>query len=255
MTTHDPRALHVHTRGSGPVLTFLHGFTQTSRSWDAIVGEFDGTNTCQCVDLPGHGSSPDGRRHLREIADDVVASTLPGTIIGYSFGARVALHMAVFHPEHVHRLVLVSGTAGIFDEHERAQRRAADDELAMRIEEIGVNDFIDEWLALPLFAGLTPATDLRADRCSNSAIGLADSLRYAGAGTQQPLWNQLGDIACDVLIVAGGLDKKFVDIGERMREAIPHSQLEVVPGAGHTVHLERPHEFVRILRTWIATHA
>lgn len=255
MTPHDARQLHVHTRGSGPVLTFLHGFTQTSRSWDPIVEHFVATHTCQTVDLPGHGASPDGRRSLPDIANDLAVSATPGTVIGYSFGARVALHLALLHPTHVKQLVLVSGTAGIVDDHERAQRRASDDELARRIELIGVESFIDEWLSLPLFAGLDAGNSQRADRCTNSAVGLANSLRYAGTGTQTPLWDRLGEIECDVLIVAGASDHKFVDIAQRMHTSIPRSELRIIANSGHTVQLEQTRDFIGVLDDWFATHA
>lgn len=254
MTPHDARMLHVDTRGTGPSLTFLHGFTQTSRSWDHIVDDLQHEYTCHSVDLPGHGATPDARRSLVDIAHDVSAAVPPGTLVGYSFGARVALHVAVLHPRHVSRLVLVSGTAGIIDDQERAQRRASDDALARRIETIGVNQFVDEWLALPLFSGLNPDTDQRADRCTNTASGLADSLRYAGTGLQQPLWGDLGDVSCDVLLIAGENDTKFVDLARRMHDALPHSEIATVEGAGHTVHLEAPDSFLAILRRWLSTH-
>lgn len=254
MTELDARRLHVHTRGNGPFLTFLHGFTQTSRSWGRVVEHFIETHTCQCVDLPGHGDSPDGRRSLPDIADDVAKSTTPGTLIGYSFGARVALHLALLRPEHVERLVLVSGTAGIIDDHERAQRKAADDELARRIEVVGIETFIDEWVALPLFAGLDSETNQRADRCRNTASGLADSLRYAGTGTQASLWHRLGDITCDVLLVAGADDPKFVDITRQMHQSMPRSEVHIIANSGHTVHLEQTAQFIRVVREWLETH-
>jgi pimeloyl-ACP methyl ester carboxylesterase len=43
-----------------------------------------------------------------------------------------------------------------------------------------------------------------------------------------------------VLLLVGELDTKFVAIGERMAGLLPDARLVVVPGAGHTVHLERP---------------
>ena len=254
MTGTTGRLLHVMSSGSGSPLNFLHGFTQTSRSWATVTSQLVDSYECTTVDLPGHGNSLDGARSLEEIAADVVASTKPGTLVGYSFGARVALHIALLYPQHVTRLVVISGTAGIIDDHERAQRKASDDALADHIEQVGVSKFINEWLALPLFAGLTPDTDQRQERCSNSANGLADSLRYAGSGTQRPLWNKLGNISCDTLLIAGALDAKFVDLAERMHRAIPRSELQVVPNAGHTVHLESPEEFLRVFRAWMSTH-
>ena len=92
-----------------------------------------------------------------------------GTYVGYSMGGRVSLHAALAHPDAVERLVLIGATAGIDDPDERAARREADDRLADHIEAVGVPAFIDEWLANPLFAGLTEATALRSDRLRNTA--------------------------------------------------------------------------------------
>jgi 2-succinyl-6-hydroxy-2,4-cyclohexadiene-1-carboxylate synthase len=170
--------LSSHAIGNGSPATFLHGFTQTSRSWSHLVEKLPFTSTL--IDLPGHGDSPDGRRSLTQTAEEI-ADTMPtGCLIGYSMGARMALHTALQHPHKVSALVLISGTAGIRDNAERTARRLSDIELATRIQELGVPAFIDEWLSQPLFAGLNSVTNQRADRLRNHPVGLADSLRFAG---------------------------------------------------------------------------
>ena len=88
----------------------------------------------------------------------------------------------------------------------------------------------------------TPGLD---DRRRNTAGGLASSLRLAGTGTQEPLWDRLPALTMPVLLVAGALDAKFVAAAERMAGLIPHVTLAVVDGAGHTVHLERPDDVPR----------
>jgi pimeloyl-ACP methyl ester carboxylesterase len=52
------------------------------------------------------------------------------------------------------------------------------------------------------------------------------------------LWERLPGIDTPTLLVVGALDTKYVDIAERMASAMPHARVAVVPGAGHTVHLE-----------------
>ena len=83
-------------------------------------------------------------------------------------GGRVALHAALAHPTEVRALVLIGATAGIDDPAERATRRVADEALADRIETIGVEAFVDEWLTNPLFEGLTADSALREDRLRNT---------------------------------------------------------------------------------------
>jgi 2-succinyl-6-hydroxy-2,4-cyclohexadiene-1-carboxylate synthase len=179
--------------------------------------------------------------------------TGPVTLVGYSMGGRVALHLALAHPEVVERLVLVGATPGIEDDADRGARRRADEALADHIEAIGVPAFLDEWLALPLFAGLTAETAHRTEREANTAAGLASSLRLTGTGTQEPLWERLGELTTPTLLVTGARDEKFTDVARRMLPLLggPVEHV-VVPDAGHTAHLERPDAFLDRLRAWLA---
>lgn len=237
--------------GDGTPVTFLHGFTQTRTSWLPVTGRIDGISAV-LVDAPGHGMSTDGRRSLWQCADDIAGVMPAGTLVGYSMGARMALHTALSHAEKVERLVLVSGTPGIEDPAERAERRASDDRLADRIESIGVAAFIDEWLANPMFSGLTEEAAMKSERLTNTAAGLADSLRHAGTGTQDDLWPRLGEIGIPVLVVHGSEDAKFAAIAGRMAAALPHGTLASCDGSGHTVHLENTEWFVSTFRDWLA---
>ncbi len=225
-------------------LVLAHGFTQTARSWDAfreVLGKRSPSVELFAVDLPGHGDAPPpADSDLWASARRLVEAGGVGTYVGYSMGGRVALHAALAHPAAVERLVLIGATAGIDDPAERAARRRADDRLADHIEEVGVATFIDEWLANPLFAGLTEQTALRSDRLRNEASGLAASLRATGTGTQTPLWDRLREIECPVLVLVGERDAKFTELGRRLVDAIADAELVVVPKAGHSVHLEQP---------------
>ena len=164
----------------------------------------------------------------------------PGLLVGYSMGARMALHVALEYPLLVSALILISGTPGLRTETERAARRNSDNELANHIETVGTETFIDEWLAQPLFSGLTSQNNGRAERLRNTATGLADSLRYAGTGTQLPLWDDVTRLQMPVHLISGQHDEKFTDIARQMNDIIPSSTLNVIPAVGHTVHLENP---------------
>jgi 2-succinyl-6-hydroxy-2,4-cyclohexadiene-1-carboxylate synthase len=194
----------------------------------------------QCLDAPGHGANIDGSRTLPQCADDIAAAMQPGILIGYSMGARMALHVALQHPKMVSQLVLISGTPGLVTEEERTARRKSDNELADRIEEIGTASFIDEWLALPIFSGLTMDTNQKDDRLRNTAKGLADSLRFAGTGTQESLWPHLRQLSIPTHLIVGETDVKFTSIAEEMKPLISTSEMTVVANVGHTVHLENP---------------
>lgn len=178
-----------------------------------------------------------------------------GVWVGYSMGGRLCLHVALEHPSVVDGLVLVGATAGIADPQERARRRHDDERLATRIEQEGVEQFLAEWLARPMFAGLPDDPSDREDRRRNGAAGLAGALRLAGTGAQEPLWHRLADLAVlgiPVLVVAGELDEKFKVEARRLAAGIgPTARMRWVPGAGHAAHLERPDEFLAILRAFL----
>jgi 2-succinyl-6-hydroxy-2,4-cyclohexadiene-1-carboxylate synthase len=227
-------------------VVLVHGFTQTGASWATIAAGLP-DHEVLTPDQPGHGSRAADRADLPSSADDL-APLGPAAFVGYSMGARIALHLALRHPGAVTRLVLLGGTAGIDDEAERAARRHADEALADRLELIGTDAFLDEWLAQPLFAGLPDGG--RGAR-SRDASGMAWSLRLAGTGTQEPLWDRLGEVAVPVLVVAGERDAKFRALGERLAAGLPDAELAIVPGAGHAAHLERPEAFLAILRPWL----
>ncbi len=235
-------------------VVLAHGFTQTARSWsifeDLLRERLPGVDTT-AVDMPGHGDAPPPPdANLWASAHRLVDAGGTATYIGYSMGGRVALHAALAAPERVLALVLIGATAGIDDEHERRERRTADERLADHIEDVGVATFLDEWLANPLFAGLTEATAMRADRLRNTSAGLAASLRATGTGTQTPLWDRLGEIQVPVLILAGEHDAKFTALGERIAGALDDSTLEVVADAGHSVHLEQPEATADAIVRW-----
>jgi 2-succinyl-6-hydroxy-2,4-cyclohexadiene-1-carboxylate synthase len=232
-----------------------HGFTQSAQSWATfqrlLESRLPGAATI-AVDLPGHGdAAPPADLDLWASADRLADQGGPGVYVGYSMGGRVALHTALARPEVVERLVLIGATAGIDDPDERAARRAADERLADHIEAVGVPTFIDEWLAIPLFAGLTDATALREDRLRNTPAGLAASLRATGTGTQTPLWDRLGEIECPVLVLVGEHDAKFTGLGRRLVDGLHRAELVVIPGAGHSVHLEQPDATVDAIVTWL----
>ncbi len=229
----------------------VHGFTQTARAWDVIAPRLAERYEVVAVDAPGHGDSGAVRADLPSAARMLGATGGPATYVGYSMGGRLCLHLAVAHPDLVRRLVLVSTTAGIEDPTERAARRQSDEALAASIERDGVDAFLDRWLALPLFATLPRDAATLDDRRRNSAGGLASSLRLAGAGAQESLWDRLGELPMPVLVIAGARDARYVAIGRRLAELIPQSAFEVVERAGHAVHLEQPDAFAGVLEAWL----
>ena len=242
------------TDGGGTPQVFLHGFTQTSRSWDPYVALLDESTPMMRVDMPGHGRSTHIRADLPATADLIATQCGLGDYIGYSMGGRVALHVALQHPQCVRRLVLISATAGIANPDERQKRRSDDAVLADSIGELGVPQFINQWLAQPMFSCLPTSQSDITDRCRNTADGLAQSLRDSGTGSQESFWERLHELAMPVLLIVGKEDAKFCKIAHEMKGLIgDNAQLEVIAEAGHTVHLEQSQQVAQLLNRFLQT--
>lgn len=249
---------HYTETGSGAPLVLLHGFTGSSASWDEIVPCLAQRFRVICIDLPGHGRtlapSDPARGALPRVAADIAAllrdlGAAPVHLLGYSMGARLALGMAVLHPDVVQSLILESGSPGLASEAERAARRAHDEAIATCIEQHGIEAFVNEWEQLPLWASqrqLPPDARqrLRAQRLRNTPSGLAASLRSMGTGAQPSFWDDLPRLTIPTLVITGALDEKFTAIARDMCVRCPAMTHQVIADAGHAPHLERPAKFV-----------
>jgi 2-succinyl-6-hydroxy-2,4-cyclohexadiene-1-carboxylate synthase len=246
-------------------LILLHGFTGSSTAWGPTVVDAlaSARGAPVLVDLPGHG------RHAGDVAPwrftpDAIAAEIwrharhdPVDLVGYSMGGRLALGFAMTYPERVRRLVLESASPGLETEDERAARRASDEELAERLETEGIEAFVDRWEAHPLFESqktLPPEVRIahRAGRLRNDAGSLAAALRGLGTGALPSYWSALATCRVPTLLVVGELDAAYVEIARRMQERMPAAHLAVVPGAGHTVHMERPDAWVEAVVPFLA---
>lgn len=203
-------------------------------------------------DIRGHGDAGDRRPigFAECVADVACALEGPFTLVGYSMGARLALLTALSHPERVERIVLISGTAGIADEVERAARRRDDEALADEIEHQDIETFARRWARQPMLRRLPDAAAqaAHADRLRNRPENLAAALRGLGAGAMEPQWTRLSDLRMPAAIIVGERDSKFRKLGERLAVALPRADLIVVPAAGHAVHLEAPAVMAACLR-------
>ncbi|MEY2433277.1 MAG: 2-succinyl-6-hydroxy-2,4-cyclohexadiene-carboxylate synthase [Acidimicrobiaceae bacterium] len=244
--------LHADADGRGPRLVLVHGFAQNRNCWGPVATDLATDHEVVRVDAPGHGRSSEFYAGLRTGARLIADQGGEATYIGYSMGARFVLHLALANPELVRRLVVIGGTGGIDDASARAERKSNDEAMADRLERDGLEPFLDAWLAQPLFAGLSDGMQFREARKENTVTGLAESLRQAGTGSQDPLWGRLHRLDMPVLVVAGSDDTKFSAEGHRLVESIgSNATLSLIAGAGHAAHLEQPDTFLSTLRAWL----
>jgi len=239
------------TFGHGDRLVLLHGFTQNRQCWGGFAEDLAVDHELVLVDAPGHGESSSILADLDRSARLSGEAGGSGTYIGYSMGGRTALHLALARPDLVEALVVIGATGGLDSEEERSQRRETDEQLAVRLETIGITEFIDEWLAQPLFSSLSDTAIFREQRAGNTAEGLAQSLRTCGTGTQRPLWEELAALSMPVLVLAGERDPKFIELGRRLASCIgSNATFEIVPASGHSTHLENPTATAALIRQW-----
>jgi 2-succinyl-6-hydroxy-2,4-cyclohexadiene-1-carboxylate synthase len=231
----------------------LHGFTQTSRSWDRYIDLLQPEQSIIRFDAPGHANSTSVSADLPTTATMVAEQGAKADYIGYSMGARLALHIASLHPESVRRLVLISGSPGLRSPSERSARVQSDEKLALEILEIGVEKFVAKWLSAPMFAGLISTSADIQDRLRNTAEGLASSLRTSGTGSQQSLWDRLSELSMPVLLIVGENDQKFRQINSEMKNLISsQTELVTIQNAGHAVHLEQPKQCVSVIANFLS---
>ncbi len=245
-------------RENNTALVMLHGFTGSAAGWGSHLDTLAAYGLrIIAMDLPGHGQSDapgDPYRYAIEYCQQDILAALQelgvsqgeAVLLGYSMGGRIALYTAF--SGFFRGLILESASPGLEDPAEREQRRISDEALAASIERDGVPAFIDRWEKLPLFASQNALPferkeELRRQRLNNRASGLAQSLRGVGTGVQTSLYARLPTLLIPVLLIAGELDTKFTSIAQRMAQALPQSQLRIVPGAGHMIHLEQPEKF------------
>lgn len=248
--------------GDGEPLVMLHGFTGSSQTWQNFISNSRNNVKIITVDLPGHGktkapkiqSVEDACYDLHRLFSCLKLESLH--LFGYSMGGRTALSYAMFYPGKIKSLILESASPGLVSQKERKERRAKDEKLAERIEQEGLERFVDFWENIPLFASQKslPAhkrAAVRKERLAQSETGLAQSLRTMGTGIQPSWWEDLEDLKVRTLLLAGVLDTKFTGINKSMHDRLRESELKIIENAGHAIHVEQPDIFAKIVKEFI----
>jgi pimeloyl-ACP methyl ester carboxylesterase len=217
--------------GTEPVRAIgLHGWGRTHRDFDRV---FEG---CDAVafDLPGFGASPPPPdamgasgyaqvllRALEECGDG------PFTVVGHSFGGRVAVCAAAARPDRFRRLVLTG--APLLRRSGPRRRPAASFRLARALHRVHL-------------VGDTRMEHLRQKYGSDdyrNARGVMREVLVRVVNEEYP--DELRAIECPIDLVWGALDDVApVDIARRALAIARDATLEELPGVGHFVPIEAP---------------
>ncbi|MBO8140937.1 MAG: alpha/beta fold hydrolase [Firmicutes bacterium] len=237
--------------GTGSPVVFVHAFPLNRTMWRGQVDALRGRWRAIAVDLRGFGESELGGEPftMDGCADDVFALldelgvNEPVVLVGLSMGGYVAFGAVRRHAHRLRALVLADTRA----EPDAEEARAGRYDLARRVQSEGMAPVIEGML--PRLLGETTRTRrpevaarVKALMQAASPDGVAAALR--GLAERPDSRPDLARITVPTLVVAGEEDVMTnLDSARALHEAIPGSQLAVIPAAGHLPNLETPGEF------------
>ncbi len=246
--------------GEGPPLVFVHGAAEDGRLWQPQLALLADEFTVVAWDEPGAGRSADVPVNfgLADYANCLAAlievlALGPAHVAGRSWGGTLALELYRHHPGLVATLILADTYAGW-------KGSLPEDELQARVARTR------EMLAAPaaafdptlpgLFAGDPPAEFVPL------LDAIAGDVRPASLGIQLSVMAEtdqrdlLPRIAVPTLLIWGELDARSpLTVARQFEEAIPETELVVIPGCGHGSNLERPEQFNEAVREFCRTHS
>ncbi len=251
------------TQPAGVQVVWLHGFLGCAEDFAEVRRALRPRLAGIAIDLPGHGRSPDPvldtdfaggveqvRRMLRDRAIDRCA------LVGYSMGGRLALALAAADPDLVRAVVAIGAHPGLRSPAARDARRRADARHAAALRG-GLDAFLDQWYAQPLFTSLANAAGfdaVRARRRGGDGEQLARALEVFGTGMQPDLRPGLHAARRPLLLIAGALDDKFSAIGRALASELPSARFAAIGDAGHAVPAEAPGPLAAMVDEFLSLH-
>jgi pimeloyl-ACP methyl ester carboxylesterase len=233
--------------GSGPETVLLaHNLMARRGSFAEVAARLAPRCRVLAVDLRGHGeSTPSSRRFcVEDLADDLVAvldaeGAARAVLVGTSLGATAAALVALRRPERVRGLVLMSATPHAATRRDRLLRFGP---LAAVVGAIGPGLVMRAIVGELLGASYRAREGTSAAASAIRATPRGDLARSIRAWAGRPaLLERLPGVTAPTRVVAGAEDTACpLRFAEAIAAAIPGATLTVVPGAGHTLQLERP---------------
>ncbi|MES2711328.1 MAG: alpha/beta hydrolase [Pseudomonadota bacterium] len=239
-----------HVWGEGAPLVLLHGGVGSWRHWLRVIPRFAGTRQVIVPDLPGFSDSAVPPSTAIEDVADIVAQGLravtrePADLVGFSFGATVASHLALHLGDQARSLTLV-GAGGLVP-----LRAPMILEKVRGLEGTALRDAHRENLARMMIADRAKIDDLALDIQEwNSSRARLDTRVYVKEGA---LRRALGKLTLPVDAVWGTLDQLaywgLEDRVDALRALHPDARISLIPDAGHWLAYEAPEALTDILR-------
>lgn len=260
----DPNA-NIHTEvieGGSRRLVFLHGLMGRGKNFNTIARALTGTTTSLLVDVPNHGKScwTDGFDYI-EIAD-LVADELrrdfckdePAVILGHSMGGKVAMLLALRHPDLLAGLIVediapVDTSASEFehllgsllklDLAQLKSRTDAHDQLKGDINSTAVRGFLLQNLVRDGEDGFVWEPNLQM--LYDELPTIVDFPEVDATFEKHP-----------VMWIKGENSNYVNDESELvMRELFPITRRIQIRDAGHWIHSEQPQRFIETIDFYV----
>ncbi|MBA2312666.1 MAG: alpha/beta hydrolase [Actinobacteria bacterium] len=268
----DGVTLHLHERGEGQPVILIHpGPGLDGSVFFPWFERLEQSHRLLAVDLPGNGRSDRKEpadwtvqkwaRDAKGLAESLGLETY--TLLGHSFGARVALQHAVDFPGHAARLVISGGVAhsGAFDhldhtfesfgtpELRRSVERAFEREETVQTPEECHAAWAEQ---MPFFmAEPDGAAQIELEKLWRS-VAYSPEIHRHGSFGDFDVRAQLQVIKVPALVITGAEDRiTRPEESRAIAGPMPNAHLEIVEGAGHFPFAEQPDSYFSALRGWL----
>lgn len=255
--------MHYQVWGEGPAILLLHGYTGSHQDWLFQIPLLSEAHQVVAMDQRGHGRS-EAPSSAEAYSIEVFAQDARGLLqhlgigkcclTGHSMGGFAALEFALEHPDMVTALVLVDTSSGEFERVPGyAELRARLDELARNegLEAAFEHNATHNLMIRERFERHPELREIARQRMLQTSV---DGYVYTGGAISswKPVTHRLREIKAPTLVVVGEEDTPFMRASQIMKESIPHSQLLIIPGAGHSPHEETPTLFNEALLNFLS---
>lgn len=265
--TDDGIDLYFEVTGSGIPIVFIHEYAANYRSWEVQVRHFSRWYRCLTFNARGYPpsqvpSDPSSYSQERAMKDVIAVMDAAGFdrahIVGLSMGGFAALHLGLNFPQRARSLCIAGVGYGAEPDKQEIFRRETQNTAAMLMEH-GIEKFASKYSAGPTrlsFKRNDPRgyAEFQEALASQSALGLANT--QLGVQLNRPslysLKDRLASLKLPTLILAGDEDTPCLGPALMMKATIPSAAMCVIPNCGHTLNLEVPQEFNRVVETFLA---
>jgi len=262
-----PQPVHVRQLGSGPrQVLAIHCTIAHSGAWKGVAGRLDKEATFTAFDMLSHGQSPDwdGQGGYQDRNVEAAATLLqqPMDLIGHSFGATVALRLAVEYPERVRSLTLIEpvffAVAGQEEPALVAQLREDAkpyaDAISAGDHALGARLFNRMWSSSgsPRWPDMPEATRVAMTRSIHVVPACDASLFDDQAGLLKSGVLDRANMPC--LLLRGTETQPVITvINEGLAQRLSNAQSQAVTGAGHMLPISHPGTTASLLMDFWST--